>query len=380
MAHALNERTSLATFAAEGRNVVADFTVRTVAANLIQHVAYDAKTLKSVLLNTTLAPHIRFDAAARLFAIADLHFDAASAQETYSYLPNTHCVDNACTPALVRAHLVYHTSFGDRARAERATQTLLNDFPDPSGDDEPRRSRSYVILALLRLGYYDRSAVVGEADWQYFTSLGNRWAAEYAGSLAVESYLNLGQFERARCLCSDMDEAFKSRPQAYDGRTPIHESVRIVLAMIEGDYAKAALMLSDGHIYREWSTLAPRTRAVALSYRVRLAQLRHAPPSSYASEQNELFEYFARGRRFAAQDSLAEAVWHAMRGNANESGATSMLRSYLRDRRELGAPEALFRASTSGDPAWKKCKSTRIETKQAGLGLTLAIPKTFRDR
>ena len=351
-ARVLADRLFMAQQRSEARDTVARLTIQSIARSLIAHHEYNAKSLRRIIAEPEISEILKCEAAARLLAIADLHFDRALAEDAYNLLHRHLTEDGQQCDAFRRAAIVFHTAFGDRQEALRQAQMLLNKYPDPNIAEQSQRSRSYFAVCMTRLGFYDDGARIARADWENAHSTGHLLVAEYTGAMAVEHYVNAGRFDVARQLFDAIDRASGLRARSEAQHEAVYYSSGFAIALLDGDFDRAAEFLRTA-VQTNGGLRAPRVRGAALANQVRLAQLRGDFSPSYHAWVQELERLFAVGRRFCAQDGLMEALWHEYQRKGDVHGASRLLQDYLAARRELGPPEALFQSSTSVDPAWR---------------------------
>lgn len=349
----LAERRDLAVRHSEGSTAAAALTLKTVASAHAAGSAYDVAQVKRIAEDHTIASPVRADAAARIIATADLHFDSQAARTAFSQLSEHLRPDLVDDLPFVRAQLVYHTTFGSVRTAYSLINKLVAMFPTPTLSSDNRISRCYACFALLRLGYYLECARLAEESWEYMNSRSHHLAAAFFGSLAAEAHIDLGDFERARAILSALRASSIQRRYPGDAQA-LEYSGRIVIAIIDGDYVEAQRLVAEvarGHL----SLTTPRLRAVLLAYTLRIALLRGSV-DNHESEYRELRSLHARGKHLGGGDTIAESLWVWQSSTGDTDGASELLRDYLRIRREPNEGEALFRTNTRTDSAWLTIK------------------------
>ncbi|MDB4888003.1 MAG: hypothetical protein JWN79_3441 [Gemmatimonadetes bacterium] len=364
-ADCLVERGALAVQLGEDRSSAASFANRLAHTRHFAGKAFDSSSSEAIALDERLAASVRADAIARILVDADTHFDQPRANHAYAILSTLEDSEREWQPSALRAELVYHTTFGCAQRALSSVWELLAAARELTLAQDSRRSYSYAVFALVRLGRYAECVDLAESAWTRMQQLNHLTAAEYFGGLAAEAHINLGNFAAAERMLRHIRESAlrhgAPEPTPVSGVT----SIDLLLGLATGDVARAERAVHDTRAAPEWLT-TPRLREIWLSHALLVAQMRGDNGS--LAEQAELATLFAQGSTFGAQDSAAECLWHLRRQSGDEAGASHLLRNYLKNRREIGPPEWLLRETTSADQVWAELElveDSRADTNPA---------------
>ena len=347
---ALKERTTLAVAANEGRSVLAALILRSVSAEIVAGRPCDITPLERIISDPLIAPLLRVTALARLLGIADLLLDRTLAETTYAHSLQLASSLSPCAPVLLRTSLVYHTSFGDITRVPDLIDRILSLHDVPSLDAECSKSRTYCMLSLVKIGRYGECAALAQREWEFMDQAGHLFAAEYAGAVMIEALVADGNARGGRSMLDALQTARARRPHAGSMHSPVYYSSVVALALLEGDLEAARANLP--HLGPSVAKVGlPRLRTVELSLTLLVD---HASGDLRPSRADvaELEALFSAGRGLGGLDVAAEALWHCYLQLGDAARASEMLSGYLRDRREIGRPEASLRKSTARDPVW----------------------------
>ena len=351
IASATRTRLKLARAMREDQKTIREFECRIIEAELTsgQKSAGSFKLLFGLLLDDSIAPTTRANAAARLMIIADEELDVTLAKKVFAIITdfprNAPDLRTACN----RTELVFHTFCGDTSVARELATNLLRAFPVPNATRESFKARAWAGFALQRLS--DQRAVdIAIETYEWALEHGIFREAVYSASALVTIAIAAGDLRAAR------EWLGKSR-SALNGEA-LHELSPqsglycddAFIAMHEGRYADAErLIIAPADDYSP--PVTARYCSVTLALRIRLRQLMGENDSN-ADQLPQLEQLYARGKTFGGQDIVVEALWTAQVMSGNAKAASKLLSEYLKTRREKGPPEWSLYHATSADEAW----------------------------
>jgi DNA-binding SARP family transcriptional activator/tetratricopeptide (TPR) repeat protein len=356
---ALRERMEMAEKLNEGAQIRATLTLLAIS-NAIQDCGDprdEADRLQEMLRDRRLSPATRAMAGKRLIALADVQFDQPLATDTYAHLLDDDEPAFADDSSFLSACMIYHTTFGDTARALDLIEAATPSVTTPSSGADFRNSvRDNASLALLRLGHYERARDRAIYTFEYLIARGAVWNAEFALSIVTDAEVSLGNWESAERWTQRWHEIATRRARYQSRFVSGYFSTKMLLAIHHGRYEEAERVLST---LGEFGLLhAARYRALTLAYMTLIKYWSEdaALPDSLTGELRSLY---ARGQSFGAQDPIVEALWCAATREGRTDEASRMLKDYLTThRRERTRPEWNLRRTTAQDPAWAAYRST----------------------
>lgn len=352
----LKERRALAMRTDECSDTIADLTLKIVVSEAHNRLE-NTPNLRSILVDGSISFALRHEARLRLLVEADNHYDRCLAEEAFNSSVPSEGSDQSGEDICRRANLIFHTSFGTVATALQLVEALLIDFPEATIEPVARQARSYAILALLRLGCYDRVASLAKADWKLNDRTGNLHFAEHLGTVAADALIAAGRLREASEITTAIDRCFEGRGLSEEAHPLMYYLNAAMLAMAAGELERAGTMLQMGREVHG-GNLIPRSESALTAYVCRCQRLSGSPPSRRAI--GELAALHEAGGRHCSQDTVVEELWHYHRGQGDDAAATHLLRKYFAIRREVGPLDVSLRASTAGDSAWRQLETESV--------------------
>jgi len=280
---------------------------------------------------------------------ADANLDARLAADTFDRSQKLISDEPHCHLLLAHVRLIYHTIFGDAARA------LI--IADEIQAQVRSLERSwYTVMSERNCAFARQLAAPGPSDYESFeraltqaidasmvpTALG------HAGSL-ISVLIDDGEIVRAQewmTTAERLAEAVDSRDYAID-----YLGAQVDLSLLTGNYKSAArhIDLMERCAPRYQSV---RSRNDLLIYRLRVQQFlgRFWSPEAHIEQ---LLSYHEAGRGLTRHDDHMDVLWQTLNALGRREQASALLSEYLlRHRREKRPCRYMLRVRTQNDAAW----------------------------
>jgi hypothetical protein len=321
----------------------------------IVHDAHDLlpllANLRRALVDLDLEAEQRVRAAATLLISADLLYDRELADFTWRTTAPLLETLSPSHPHALRAQLIYHTIFGDAAKAKSTAICLFEHFEEPTLEASTARSRSNALFALHVLGCSREFHSQALTTFSYMRARKVLTQSIYVANMIAERLTIEGNIESAiDWLVRVADDVRRIHPTA-GGVTPGYYSTLAFIASVCDRLQAASAAL---HIVREnLPTIGtPRMKSIDDALWMRLRFLSGSNAESCAAV-SALEETYQLGSTFGRQDTIVETLWLARHALGDVAGASGLLREYLTSRRrDLGPPEWSLRYRTREDAVW----------------------------
>jgi DNA-binding SARP family transcriptional activator len=355
----LRERQLVARQLAEPSTAVRALELRIIEADLLNGADFPTaiSPLASIIDSPLSDVQQRVQATVALLIIADAEYDAELAHRLFTALAGHQDdatgrleLNDDASDELVRAHLVYHTTFGDNRQAQRLAKRLLNRYALPSMDQECRVARRFAAFALYRMLHTTEARRIIEADYRLVHEHSIWSEALYASSLLTEIAISDGDFVAARSWHSETSALLKGTEAHKLAPNSGYSSSAAMLAMMDGQYsaAEAIIALPQEH----GRMRSARYEAIRGALRLRLYMLQ-GRLLDYPGLITRLRELYGRGRSFGGQDTIVEVLWCHEVLQGDPASASQLLGDYLDVyRKESAGPEWLIRHTTAADSVW----------------------------
>jgi hypothetical protein len=306
--------------------------------------------LVAVLTSNDSHASLRTRAGIRLLVASDMSLDESLARSTYTQLREVLPLLSDASTLRRRAELIHETVFGDQDRALELVRQILNDFPEPTLEEDSLSARRDAGYALSRLGRFECARPVLLANYQFMLAHHVLGEAAYALALLGDNAICVGNVAEAVDWIQRADNCHSLTGVATKRRAGVL-SAKASLA-IDGGRIDEAEAIVDELWDRYPVVRTPRLGAVAMSLRMRI-KLARGDSAAVAALAVELQRSYERGSHLGGQDHVVEALWCAAHSIGNGAYATKLLAEYLNSRRrEKTPPEASLRTTTASDPAW----------------------------
>jgi Predicted ATPase len=316
--------------------------------------------LSSLLMSDDADEELRARCLATLLIIADAQLDADLAHRLAGELGRLSETSRRNLHA-VRALLIYHTTFGERAIAAELATELARRFPQPLMDEECRIARRFASYALYRLMRHPQSRTLLEADYAFMSSRGVRSEALSAASLLTEIAIAVGNFAEARGWFRKVELQLRGGAAHKLAPNSGYYSSAALFAMMDGNYERAHQLL-DIPWAEDARMHTPRYESVLIALRLR-AHMMNGMLHTQRALTDRLRELHERGRALGAQDTIVEMLWCAKVMDGDTAGASELLHSYLTEfRREDHPIEWSLRMTTAADEIWPLLDNQRQES------------------
>ncbi|MEO7456781.1 MAG: AAA family ATPase [Gemmatimonadaceae bacterium] len=353
-ATALRKRFDIAHTLREPPGTIRGLELRIIEADLLNGAPIEAavEPLLGLLSDRTAEPTVRAQAAVKLMVVADIQYDGELAEAVHDQLAAIYSDRALADPHVLRAELVFQTTFGNLAQARAIAVGITQKYPSPSSSDAIINSRHFAAYSLYRMRSSTEAARIAEDNYSFMLSVKLFGEALYSASLRSEIAITEGDFDCASEWLTRADTAARGVPPHQLSPNSGYHANAGILAMLDGRYEEAERLLLAPQ--RDYALLASaRYRAASIALILRLKRRRGDDTTSLRADIEELRELYVKGRHFGGQDSVVEALWCADRAEGHDSEATAMLRDYLTThRRENCRAEWFFRTATASDPAW----------------------------
>jgi hypothetical protein len=297
-----------------------------------------------------LNPATRALAGKRLIALSDVQFDQPVAAATHEQLLRFCEPGMANDPSFLSASIIYHTTFGEPAKALALIEEITAASHSLSLEDRQKSLRDNAGLALNRLGHYARARDVSVGTFEHMMARGVLSSAELSLSTITDAEICLGNWEGARIWMQQWQD-IAVRKAMYQSRfVSCYFSIWLLLTLHSGDFAEAERALSS--LEELGLNNTARYRAITLAYAILIKYWSddRVMPQTLTSELRGLYD---RGRALGSQDVIVEALWCAAMRDGRPDEASRILSDYLTVyRREKTPPEWNLRQTTCQDPAW----------------------------
>ena len=357
---ALRERLHVAGLQSHSTAVIRALQCRLIEAEVFSQpqLGESVRQLAMMLEQPELTDEQRLTCIVTSLIIADAQYDAELADRTARMLEAMAPGAASGSVTGLRAHLIYHTTFGNQQHALAIANALTERFPRPTINEECRTARRFASFALYRLLRHNQASDLLAQDYEYMSSRGIKSEAIYAASLLTEIDIAKGDFDSARAWFHKVENEVKGGIAYKLSPNSGYYSSAALFAMLAGDYARADELLAIP------LTADPRMRtrryeAVLTALRLRCAHLSGAMSASVALTER-LRELHALGRSFGGQDTIVEMLWCADIYAGREKQASAFLETYLmHHRREIPSAEWSLRSTTSVDEVWRYAQPER---------------------
>jgi hypothetical protein len=193
----------------------------------------------------------------------------------------------------------------------------------------------------------------------------------YALTILAENALADGDLERAAHWLRRAETALASDTGSTRFAVAGYFSSSAQLALLQGRLIEAERILDSAR--EHFPVIAtPRLRSADLAMKLIIASKRgeSIDLDARAAELRRLYEY---GARLGGQDWIVAALWLAEICAGRKEGATELLTSYLRVRRETTRPEWILLNVSAKEPVWQELLPEQQSSPVAARKLNVAV-------
>ena len=361
VADSLRERLLIARSIEEPTSTIRLLELRIVQADILNgsDLALAVITLDALLDFPDSDSALRTQALISLLVIADAEYDAPLAHRLIDRLEALSNDETIASVDLLRARLVFHTTFGSTDHAKRLVDDLIRQFPVPTLSDDCRTARRFASFALYRLQCIPLARHILEADYSFMNLNTIRSEAMYSASLLTEIAIIVGDFDTAARWFAETERHLRGATAHKLSPNSGYYSSAALLEMMKGDYALAEELIALPQLEDSRMKTA-RYESICIALRLRL-YLYRGGLDNYHDLIGHLRTLYERGRALGGQDSIVEMLWCAEVLAGREEAASLLLRDYLSlHRRETSKPEWQLQHTTAADPAWDQWCTTTV--------------------